>query len=211
MTERYKGFLQDCRNLAQWADIRADQGLADGARTMAAVLKTVKAAHKKLEFMAPPKKLLAAEPNTLAGIRAARPKGPRRYWSAIPMALFRDKLAGAWLGRCAGCTLGAAVEFYSIDDMQHLSKVTDMSFPPREYWKQAMQPFRTRYNLDMTRQYAQSHMKYVPVDDDLTYTLLDLFILEDHGPNFTTRDVGKAWIKYLPMACTAEAAALANL
>ncbi|MCK5738328.1 ADP-ribosylglycohydrolase family protein [bacterium] len=54
-------------------------------------------------------------------------------------------------------------------------------------------------------------MDGVPVDDDITYTLLGLLILEEFGPNFTTDDVAQAWLKYLPHACTAEAVALKNL
>ena len=51
----------------------------------------------------------------------------------------------------------------------------------------------------------------VPVDDDIAYTLLGLLIVEDFGPDFTVEDVGRAWLKYLPYACTAERVALANL
>ncbi|WP_258168116.1 ADP-ribosylglycohydrolase family protein [Paenibacillus sp. AR247] len=54
-------------------------------------------------------------------------------------------------------------------------------------------------------------MTQVPVDDDITYTILGLLIAEEHGLNFTTEDVGKSWLKYLPVACTAEEAALNNL
>ena len=48
-------------------------------------------------------------------------------------------------------------------------------------------------------------------DDDLIYTELGLLILEEYGPDFTPADVGAAWLKYLPMACTAEDIALKNL
>jgi ADP-ribosylglycohydrolase len=51
----------------------------------------------------------------------------------------------------------------------------------------------------------------VPVDDDLTYTLLGLLMAEEYGPDFTTNDVAKAWLKYLPIACTAEEITLKNL
>ena len=46
------------------------------------------------------------EPSDLAGIQAARPAG-----QAIPEADDSDyerRLRGAWIGRCAGCTLGQA-------------------------------------------------------------------------------------------------------
>lgn len=49
------------------------------------------------------------------------------------------------------------------------------------------------------------------MDDDITYTLLDLLILEAHGFDFTTADVGRMWIERLPCACTAEDVALRNL
>jgi len=54
-------------------------------------------------------------------------------------------------------------------------------------------------------------MRAVPADDDLGYTLLGLLILEAYGPAFTTEQVGEAWVKYLPIACTAEHLALENL
>ena len=46
-------------------------------------------------------------------------------------------------------------------------------------------------------------MHGVPVDDDIAYTQLGLLILEECGRNFSTADVGRMWLKYLPMACTA--------
>jgi ADP-ribosylglycohydrolase len=54
-------------------------------------------------------------------------------------------------------------------------------------------------------------MDGVPPDDDIAYTLLGLLIAEQFGLDFTTEDVGKAWVKYLPIAYTAEAIALDNI
>jgi ADP-ribosylglycohydrolase len=54
-------------------------------------------------------------------------------------------------------------------------------------------------------------MDGVPVDDDIAYTILGLLVMEDYGPGFTVDDIGAAWLKYLPYACTAEEVALANL
>jgi len=53
-------------------------------------------------------------------------------------------------------------------------------------------------------------MDGVPVDDDITYTILGLLILENAGVGFTVEDVATAWKKYLPIACTAERVAYAN-
>jgi ADP-ribosylglycohydrolase len=207
---RFRKFTAQLSDLADWADLRSDQGLAVSG-DFAEVLRLIGKKTRKLAAMQPPKALLAREPNGLAAIRALRPRGAHRYWQTIPPLKYGDRLAGAWLGRCAGCTLGAAVEFFPIADMQALARETGGSWPPTDYWPQAWAPYRERYGKDMTRQYAKSHLAYVPVDDDLTYTLLDLLILEDYGPGFTTAQAGRAWLKYLPMACTAERAALDNL
>jgi ADP-ribosylglycohydrolase len=206
----YRQYADRFAMLADWAELRTSQGL-DVSAEFGRVLKALERARRSLERAKPPKALLAREPNSLRGIRALRPAGPRRCWSQIPLGLYRDRLRGAWLGRCAGCTLGAAVEFHPIEQMQALARATGAKYPPTDYWPQAWQPFRVRYGKDLTRQYAKSHLRYVPVDDDLTYTVLDLLILEDYGPGFTTEQAGRAWLQYLPMACTAEAAALANL
>ena len=38
-------------------------------------------------------------------------------------------------------------------------------------------------------------MSGVPVDDDIAYTLLGLLIAEEYGPDFSTADVGTAWLE----------------
>jgi ADP-ribosylglycohydrolase len=59
--------------------------------------------------------------------------------------------------------------------------------------------------------YTRGKMNGVPVDDDIAYTLLGLLVVEQYGPRFTVAQNGKAWVRHLPYACTAEKVALANL
>ncbi len=54
-------------------------------------------------------------------------------------------------------------------------------------------------------------MKFCPSDDDITYTLISLLIMEKYGKDFTVADVGEYWSEHLPVACTAEDVALKNL
>ena len=46
------------------------------------------------------------------------------------------------------------------------------------------------------------------MDDDVTYVIWTLLLLERFGREFTVRDVGTLWKERLPIACTAELAAL---
>lgn len=121
-----------------------------------------------------------------------------------------DKIKGALAGRFAGCTLGTPVENWSIDDMRKKAALEGSAFPPENYWKTVTDPFRTHYG-EVWHMAQRDEIDGVPRDDDVTYTLLNLLILEKYGKGFTTADVGEFWKEYLPMACTAEMIALENL
>jgi ADP-ribosylglycohydrolase len=111
----------------------------------------------------------------------------------------------------AGCTLGAPVEFWSVQDMQEWAAWIGDPFPPVNYWSSIKSPNRKRYQVNQCYDYTRPGLRSVPVDDDTTYTLLGLLIAEEYGIDFSIEDVGCAWIKYLPYACTAEHVALQNL
>ena len=155
--------------------------------------------------------LARREPNDLPGIRALRPQGPRQLWRSFEASRYRERLAGALLGRMAGCTLGAPVECWPIERMEALARENGDEFPPTDYWRYVPEPFTLRYKLSPREKYTRYKMDGVPVDDDLAYTLLGLLIAEEYGPGFSTEDVGRAWVRYLPYACSAENVALTNL
>ncbi len=155
--------------------------------------------------------LAAQEPNDLKSIRALRPSGVRRFWTQIDLAVYREKLEGALFGRIAGNILGAPVENTPLEYMANLSRENGDPFPPVDYWKAVPQPYQLHNNTSPRERYTRTKMNGVPVDDDLTYTLLGLLIVEAYGTDFTTDDIGRAWLKYLPFAYTAEEMTLRNL
>ncbi len=198
------------REVTLWADLRHEQGTKVKA-TIKHLHKELKRARRKLRAQEPDGPALATEPNELAEIQSLRPKGPRQIWTEFRRAGLASRLKGAWLGRAAGCTLGAPVEGWPVADMEALAQRHEAAFPPDDYWPGHPQPEHKRYGADTFREYLKGHIRYIPVDDDLTYTLLGLLILEKYGPGFTYDDVGRAWVKHLPEACTAEEYALAHL
>jgi ADP-ribosylglycohydrolase len=173
--------------------------------------RTLQAILEELQALPVNAALAKQEPNDLTIIRQLRPNGPRRLWNDIDYALYQEKLEGSLLGRMAGNVLGAPVEFWPINRMENLAHENGEPFPPTDYWKYIPYPLELRYGVSPIEAYSRTKMDGVPVDDDLTYTLLGLFIAEEYGPDFSTEDVGKAWLKYLPVACTAEDIALKNL
>jgi ADP-ribosylglycohydrolase len=165
----------------------------------------------RLKRLPPGAALARKEPNPLAAIRKLRPAGPRRMWKSFDRAEYLQRLEGALLGRMAGCTLGAPVEFWDIPKMQDLARENGQKFPPTEYWSYVPEPFRKRYDYSPRQAYTRGGMDGVPVDDDIAYTLLGLLVVEEYGPRFTVAENGKAWLRHLPYACTAEKVALENL
>lgn len=201
---------EQVRALLLWADLRHEQGMAARGR-IAELTARVRALRRQLEGARRSAAAEAREPNDLQAIRALRTPGPRRIWDKFRAAEYARRVRGAFLGRAAGCTLGAPVEGWPPQRMEMLARHLGAKFPPAGYWPDIDEPYAVRYGRDAKINYTAKTIRYVPVDDDITYTLLGLLILEDYGPGFTTADVAEAWVKYLPMACTAERVALANL
>jgi hypothetical protein len=62
--------------------------------------------YRQLEALPPPANFPYDEPADLDAIRATRAPGPRRLSQSLPADELERRILGAWLGRCAGCTLG---------------------------------------------------------------------------------------------------------
>jgi ADP-ribosylglycohydrolase len=199
------------RQIAEYTRLKHEYGSKDIEQLLAEAEQSLKSVLQKIKDLPIDEKLAAQEPNEYEAILKLRPEGPRKMWERFDRDKYMDKLEGAFLSRAAGCTLGSIVEFWSINDMEEWAKYIGDAFPPVDYWSKAKNPNALRYQKSPVHTYTRSGMDGVPVDDDIAYTLLGLLIAEDFGINFTTEDVGKAWLKYLPYACTAEDIALKNL
>ena len=150
----------------------------------------------------------ADEPSDYDAIRKLCPGGNNPVKT---ISNLEDRMAGAVLGRFAGCILGAPVEMWQIEDMELAAKYAGMDFPPRDYWSVVGSPWNIRYGVDANCKYSRDGMDGVPVDDEITYTILGLLIIERYGFDFTVEQVGEIWLELLPYACTAEDVALKNL
>lgn len=188
----------------EWKSAAAIELHHDLERTLSRTLEALKNAE-------PDAALRAAEPDDYAQICRARPACANRMDICLPAEELLDKITAAMQCRFAGCTLGAIVENWSVERMEQWAVQTGDSFPPQGYWKKAYAPDDIRYGTSPQSAYTASGMHSVPVDDDITYTVLGLLIAERFGLQFTTDDVALAWMEWLPVACTAEDVALKNL
>jgi ADP-ribosylglycohydrolase len=194
-----------------YSDLKHEYGAKRFEPILRNAERALKKALRRVQALPVDAALAKKEPNSLAEIRRLRPRGPRRMWETFDRKEYLDRVEGAFLGRMAGCTLGAPVEGWSLKQMEELAKENGDRFPPTDYWKSVPDPNRKRYLISPRRDYTRTCMNGVPADDDIEYTLVGLLVAEKYGPEFTTADVGKFAVKAIPIAYTAEEAAIKNL
>ncbi|MEU6228663.1 ADP-ribosylglycohydrolase family protein [Streptomyces sp. NPDC047042] len=131
-------------------------------------------------------------------------------------ARLRLRLEAAWLGRAAGCLLGKPVEKLPLTAIRQLAQSTG-NWPLNTWFTARGLPEELTKTHPWNRRSATTSLAEnidgMPEDDDLNYPLLNLLLLQRHGPHFTTTDVAKLWLDELPAGrtFTAERIAYRNL
>ncbi|MDE2702926.1 MAG: ADP-ribosylglycohydrolase family protein [Chloroflexi bacterium] len=151
-----------------------------------------------------------AEPSGLDQIQAARPN-PRAQLGDLPADL-GDAVAGAWLGRCAGCQLGKPVEGWPHWAIRRYLE-PEYAFPPDDYI-----PLIPDHDVGIplhqsAYEAARGNFSSMARDDDIDYMIFALANLERNGFDFAASDVAEAWLEGIPanMTYTAERVAYKNL
>lgn len=152
------------------------------------------------------------EPSDLEGIRDAAPADADR-WTAEDLSedWLRDRLTGAWLGRCIGCMVGKPVEGKSREEIEAILRAAG-AYPLAGYFP-ALEtvPEGVSYRPASDECLAPNITRGVR-DDDTDYTVLGLMLMEEHGAEMTSGHVVNAWLTRLPYlrTYTAERAAMRN-
>lgn len=122
-----------------------------------------------------------------------------------------QRIRNAWIGRISGCMLGKPVEVLSMAGGQtelenYLARAG--ATPLRDYI-----PMLPGTPTERFADCCRDGLTVAVPDDDINYTVLSLMLLETSGTRFTTDDVARAWMRWLPggLTFTAERAAYAVL
>ncbi|MET9846713.1 ADP-ribosylglycohydrolase family protein [Streptomyces ossamyceticus] len=157
------------------------------------------------------------EPTELDRIKALCPDWPTARGSAAPEAAADPAaLEAAWLGRAVGCLLGKPVEKLPLTAIRQLAQ-TAGNWPLNTYFTARGVPDDLLRAHPWNRRSAHTSLAEnidgMPEDDDLNFPLLNLLLLQRHGPGFTTGDVAALWLDELPAGrvFTAERVAYRNL
>ena len=152
------------------------------------------------------------EPSDMEGIRQLRGNfGSSQFTSPRDIDWY-DKVYGAWLARCAGCTLGKSVEGWTRERIRAYLQAAG-AYPLRTYIP-VVEPFPE--GLALWENYEGTtlgNIRRMVRDDDTDYTVIALKTLEAHGRDFRPEDIGKIWLQNLPYGSifTAEAIAYRNM
>jgi ADP-ribosylglycohydrolase len=157
------------------------------------------------------------EPDRLEEIIAAMPAG--NWEQALATGRTREELAdrvlGGWQGIIAGCTLGKPVEdgdFWTPDRIRAYLELAG-AYPLRDYIP-ALDPMPEGFRLrGCWPETTRGQVRGAARDDDIDYSILSLWLLEQYGFGVTTDRVADAFLAFLPYSrvFTAERATLVNL
>lgn len=152
------------------------------------------------------------EPSDLTGIHAQRPPGPRKLALNQSEAVLRDKIKGAWLGRCAGCLLGKPIEGIHSNRLNELLEKTDRQKLSDYVWRLPGLTEQDYRQMDFSHLLPWRTLNAMPEDDDTNYTVLGMALVKLKGLGFTSNDMADFWMDNLPIlrTCTAERVAYRN-
>lgn len=200
----------------EWRQCR-DEGLCvDSYRDACAALAALPGGHPDVEAAAAAlnRALLTCprdpafpydEPSDWAGIVAQLPAAP--VLPPVDKQTLRDRLAGAWTGRIAGCLLGKPLEGWRTPQLHRLLTASD-NYPMHRYVTTAdfAGDLREEFAHALNHCWADRLEGGAPSDDDTNYTVLALRLVKEKGRAFTSQDVLDAWLGWLPYyaVCTAE-------
>ncbi len=150
------------------------------------------------------------EPSNLEEIVAARSDTPPVF--PVSREALPARLHGAWLGRCAGCMLGKPVEGATREHLRLLLETVG-EYPLRDYFPPIPSSQEGVRELPADSPLVRGNIRRSERDDDTDYPVVNLTVWQQHGRDFTPRQMADGWLTYLPywQVYTAERAAYANL
>jgi ADP-ribosylglycohydrolase len=165
------------------------------------------------------------EPDSLDDILDAMPTGRRPGLAAVDRpstssgriwpAELADRILGGWLGRIAGCNLGKPIEngdFWTPGRIRAYLKLAE-AYPLRDYIP-ALDPMPEGFQLNPSwTETTRGRVHGSARDDDIDYSILALWLLEQYGFELSPSLVANAWLALLPYlrVFTAERAVLVSL
>lgn len=139
------------------------------------------------------------------GVPWVEPEGYPEILASLPAPVdpplspgnHHDRVSGAVHGRIAGCILGKPLEM-GLRLPEIRCYLEGAGAWPLEDFVPGSSPTQTRALRADCGESTRGNVRFAQEDDDINYLVLGVRILETCGRNFTTRDVARSWIRWLP-------------
>lgn len=115
---------------------------------------------------------------------------PEPVYEQLTKEEYRDRIYGAWYGRCAAVMLGKPLEM-GMDRLKIKEYLESVGQYPLNDW---VEPYSEKLNIRLREDCIPSskgHIQYMQSDDDIHYTICSLLLAEQHGENFTEWNAGQ--------------------
>jgi ADP-ribosylglycohydrolase len=123
-----------------------------------------------------------------------------------------DRILGGWLGRSAGCLLGKPIEKTPRSGIIELLS-SNGTWPISDFITENGIPNSLLKKYPWNKHYGKESLKEniacMPEDDDMNYPMLNLFVYERFGEEFTTENIIQTWMEMLPVLSTFTAERIA--
>lgn len=141
------------------------------------------------------------EPTDLQGI--LKECAPDRIEGPIAEIDLEDsskRVKTAFYSSVCGCILGKPLEEFPLPTLYEMKDALLKSgeWPMHDYISDETLKALGRRNISWTET-TRGRIKYVAPDDDITYTIMGMLLLENYGINFTKDNIRKLWIENLPI------------
>jgi DNA-binding transcriptional regulator YhcF (GntR family)/ADP-ribosylglycohydrolase len=188
-------------------------GLREGGK-----LRQIEEFDQKLQLLPQSPSFRHAEPVALSDIRSARPEAAAQPRRPVPADL-GERIHGGLLGRCVGSLIGSPVNGWTAEAIEQYLRALDayplngtMPYAPSEaaLGEYAFIPHENESSAIRPKALLRG---VEPAYAILSDTVLSLKVMQLHGWDFSSEDVGEEWLSSLPyrVLLTAERQAYGNL
>lgn len=135
------------------------------------------------------------EPNDFDGIM--RETGEMPDLAPLTDGEYKERLSGAFFGRCAAVILGKPLEMGL--DYKYIKEYLESvgEYPLNDFVSAYSEKLNKRLREDCIYS-TKGNVKFAQPDDDINYTLLALRLAEKHPDGFRKSDVGWNWLDNIP-------------
>lgn len=141
------------------------------------------------------------EPDELDEVlEACDPNRRRESFCELTDEEIEVRVRSAFLTSVCGCVLGKPLEeppYGTLYDIRSAAEKTG-EWPIRDYVSKDMLLAWGRHN-PCWGETTRGNVKYVASDDDITYSIMGMLLLEEHGAEFTHEDMRRLWMENLPI------------